>query len=109
MGSPTSLATRLTLGHLIESLSSKAAVIAGKYVDATPFQALSLDAVYATMMTNGFHAHGLESFSSATTGLRLSTYIFLGITYFQRLKHMVLDKFHSRARGAIKSLTRQPN
>merc|ERR1711869_191494 len=42
------------------------------------------------------------------TGLPLANMIFLGPTYYQRLKHMVADKIYSRARGKVTNLTRQP-
>lgn len=42
------------------------------------------------------------------TGRKLTTQIFIGPTYYQRLKHMVDDKIHSRARGPVQMMNRQP-
>ena len=42
------------------------------------------------------------------TGEKFETLIFLGPTYYQRLKHMVDDKIHARARGPLQNLNRQP-
>jgi DNA-directed RNA polymerase II subunit RPB2 len=42
------------------------------------------------------------------TGQKLNVNIFFGPTYYQRLKHMVLDKIHSRSRGPRTMYTRQP-
>jgi DNA-directed RNA polymerase II subunit RPB2 len=45
---------------------------------------------------------------SGFTGKKLEVMIFLGPTFYQRLKHMVADKIHSRGRGPSQLLTRQP-
>ena len=42
------------------------------------------------------------------TGKKMEVMIFLGPTFYQRLKHMVDDKMHSRGRGPTQILTRQP-
>ena len=42
------------------------------------------------------------------TGQKMSAHVFFGPTYYQRLKHMVGDKIHSRARGPLQIMTRQP-
>ena len=51
---------------------------------------------------------GLQTMFNGYTGRMLTTQVFLGPTYYQRLKHMVDDKIHSRARGRLQILTRQP-
>ncbi|RWR73064.1 DNA-directed RNA polymerase II subunit RPB2 [Cinnamomum micranthum f. kanehirae] len=56
----------------------------------------------------GYQMHGFETMYNGHTGRRLSAMIFLGPTYYQRLKHMVDDKIHSRGRGQVQILTRQP-
>lgn len=42
------------------------------------------------------------------TGEKFNTKIFIGPTYYQRLKHMTEDKSHSRSKGPLQVLTRQP-
>ena len=45
---------------------------------------------------------------SGINGEQIKTSIFIGPTYYQRLKIMVADKMFSRATGPLQSLTRQP-
>ena len=56
----------------------------------------------------GYQSRGWEVMYNGHTGRQLKAQIFLNPTYYQRLKHMVDDKIHSRARGPVAMLTRQP-
>lgn len=61
-----------------------------------------------TLLKHGYNYHGKDSVISGVTGESLEAYIFFGPVYYQKLKHMVLDKMHARARGPRAVLTRQP-
>ncbi len=60
------------------------------------------------LIEHGFSYSGKDYLTSGITGLPLEVYIFFGPVYYQKLKHMVLDKMHARARGPRAVLTRQP-
>lgn len=45
---------------------------------------------------------------SGVTGEEFAADIYLGVVYYQRLRHMVLDKFQVRTTGPVDSVTRQP-
>lgn len=60
------------------------------------------------LIDNGYSYSGRDYLTSGITGEALSTYIFAGPVFYQKLKHMVLDKMHARARGPRAVLTRQP-
>lgn len=49
---------------------------------------------------------GKEVITSGTSGEPLLSYIFMGPVFYQKLKHMVMDKMHARARGPRAVLTR---
>ena len=80
----------------------------GSFGDATPFTSLTVEAVSNLLHKMGYQKQGNEVMYNGHTGRPLEAQIFLGPTYYQRLKHMVDDKIHSRARGPVTKLVRQP-
>ena len=100
----------MTVGKLFECLTGKAAVLSGDksfgYGDA--FRSHPVEAMGAELVKHGFSWAGKDYFTSGTTGEPLEAFIFNGPIFYQRLKHMVQDKMHSRSRGPRAILTRQP-
>ncbi|KAJ7040416.1 DNA-dependent RNA polymerase II second largest subunit [Mycena alexandri] len=105
---PHAIPSRMTIGHLVECLLSKVATLIGNEGDATPFTDLTVESVSAFLKQKGYQSRGLEVMYHGHTGRKLQAQVYLGPTYYQRLKHMVDDKIHSRARGPVQILTRQP-
>lgn len=105
---PHAIPSRMTIGHLVECLLSKVAALDGKEGDATPFTRVTVESIARRLHELGFQKHGNEVLYHGHTGRPLVHKIFLGPTYYQRLKHMVEDKIHARQRGPTQMLTRQP-
>lgn len=105
---PHAIPSRMTIGHLVECLLSKVSTITGNEGDATPFSEVTVEAISDLLKKYGYHSRGLEVMYNGHTGRKLQAQVYLGPTYYQRLKHMVGDKIHARARGPVQILTRQP-
>jgi len=77
--------------------------------DATPFNPhFSLRKVCEELKSLGHNNFGDEMMINGMTGEPMKCLIFTGVCYYQRLKHMVVDKIHARSRGGRNILTRQP-
>ncbi|TMW88614.1 hypothetical protein EJD97_018324 [Solanum chilense] len=105
---PHAIPSRMTIGQLVECIMGKVAAHIGKEGDATPFTDVTVDSISRTLHNCGYQMRGFERMYNGHTGRVLTAMIFLGPTYYQRLKHMVDDKIHSRGRGPVQILTRQP-
>ncbi|MBI2581040.1 DNA-directed RNA polymerase subunit B [Candidatus Woesearchaeota archaeon] len=106
--SPHSIPTRMTMAHLIELIAGKTGALAGRPVDGTVFDSEPEEMIRKELLSLGFRDNGLETVYNGETGEAFKVGIFVGDMYYLRLKHMVANKIHSRARGPIQLLTRQP-
>lgn len=91
---PHAIPSRMTIGQLIECIMGKTCTQLGTYGDATPFNDLSVDEVSKILKGCGLDSCGNEILYNSRTGEQMTTEIFIGPTYYQRLKHMTLDKIH---------------
>ena len=105
---PHGLASRMTIGKLLELIGSKTATFDGKFKYGTAFAGDSPEDLGNILIANGFSYNGKDIFYSGLTGEPLNCFVFSGPVFYQRLKHMVLDKMHARSRGPKTALTRQP-
>ena len=105
---PHAIPSRMTVGHLIEALLSKLCTLTGDSGDGTPFTRLTVPQISKWLHELGYQRSGYEVMYNGHTARPLQDQIFLCPTYYQRLKLMVEDKIHSRARGPVNMLTRQP-
>ncbi|GAX17727.1 DNA-directed RNA polymerase II subunit RPB2 [Fistulifera solaris] len=105
---PHAIPSRMTIAQLIECLLGKVVVFQGCEGDATPFTDVTVEDISTRLHAMGYQKHGNEALYQGHTGRPLNARVFIGPTFYQRLKHLVDDKVHSRARGPVAMLTRQP-
>lgn len=98
---PHAFPSRMTIGHLLETIVAKKGVEGGYYADGSPFS-------YNTVDVTTRCGDGDEILYNPRTGEQLNCEIFIGPTYYYRLKHMVADKINSRDKGPVVELTGQP-
>ncbi len=93
---------------MLELIAGKGGALSGRYVDATCFSAEKEEDLRKELMGLGFRENGVETLYNGITGQQFESKIFIGNMYYLKLKHMVANKMHARARGPIQLLTRQP-
>lgn len=109
---PHAFPSRMTIGMFVESLAGKAGALHGLAQDCTPFQFTEEhtagDFFGEQLRQAGYNFHGNEPMYSGITGREFAADIYLGVVYYQRLRHMVNDKFQVRTTGPVNALTGQP-
>lgn len=102
----------MTIAQMIESMAGKAGALHGHPQDSTPFQFseenTAADYFGHQLRKAGYNYHGNEPLYSGITGKEFAADIYMGVVYYQRLRHMVNDKFQVRTTGPVNALTGQP-
>lgn len=97
---------------LVESMAGKSGALHGNFHDSTAFQFHEenrvIDHVGEQLRAAGYHYYGSEPLYNGITGEKIQSDIFLGVVYYQRLRHMVSDKSQARSTGPVMAITRQP-
>ena len=105
---PHAIPTRMTVNQLLEVILGKSVCLSGHLGDATPFQNNDINEFSDVLEGFGYERNGDEVMYSGINGEQIHTSIFMGPTYYQRLKIMVADKMFSRGTGPLQHLVRQP-
>lgn len=105
---PHAIPSRMTIGQLKETILGKVLLQLGLFGDGTSFGELNVEDICKELLKVGYEAHGNELLHNGLTGEQHECSVFMGPVFYQRLKHMVNDKAHSRAIGPMVNLTRQP-
>jgi DNA-directed RNA polymerase beta subunit len=100
--------SRMTIGQLMESYLGKVSCMTGKIADGTPFRGVSAADIDLAAKPYDLGRMGKEVMYDGRSGEMLKNRVFIGVTQYQRLRHMVQDKVHARAKGPMQILTRQP-
>jgi DNA-directed RNA polymerase subunit B' len=108
---PHGIPSRMTFGHLLETLAGKASSLKGTKVDGTAFAQTGkerIDEYTNVLEAHGFDKYGEETLYDGVTGKPFKSKLFMGVVYYNRLHHMVSNKIQVRSRGTVQILTHQP-
>lgn len=109
---PHGFPSRMTIAMMIELMAGKSGAIHGLVHDATPFkfneEETAIDYFGRLLEAGGYNYYGTESMYSGIDGREMKAQIFFGVVHYQRLRHMVSDKWQVRSTGIEDAVTRQP-
>jgi len=105
------LPSRMTISMVLEMVLGKKCTLEGDLGDATPFLQTNMNIekkLEDALRKHGYNSMGWEVMYNGYSGVPFKSKIFIGFSYYQKLKHMVVEKIHARSYGNVTSLTRQP-
>ena len=105
---PHGIPSRMTISHLIEMVGAKTGALSGRMIEGTIFCGEPEKTLREELKTLGFRDDGTETMYNGETGEQMMAKVYIGNMFYLKLKHMVSNKLHARARGPIQLLTRQP-
>jgi len=105
---PHAIPSRMTIAQLKETVLGKVLIEIGLFGDGTSFGKFDVKEICKELQKVGYESNGNELMYNGLTGEQIETSVFIGPVFYQRLKHMVSDKQHSRSIGPMVNLTRQP-
>lgn len=98
----------MTISQVLETVMSKIGAITGKFFNGTPFENKYTTDMLGEMLTElGYDKYGKEVVYNGETGEEMYCNMFIGSTFYQRLKHIADEKLHARSSGSVNKLTRQ--
>lgn len=100
--------SRMTVSQIVEIIGGKVGALRGEAVDGTAFHSEDMDGLRDQLEELGFERNGKETMYDGITGEQMEAEILMGPGYYLKLDHQVGDKIHSRARGPVTLLTKQP-
>lgn len=109
---PHGFPSRMTIAMMIETMAGKSAALHGEVYDATPFiydeKETAIDYFGEKLKQGGYNYYGTERMYSGVDGREMKADIFFGVVHYQRLRHMVSDKWQVRSTGPVDAVTQQP-
>lgn len=110
---PNGFPKRMTVGHLLEAILGRAACDMGSRMDGTSFEgkdpvASAKEYFMSRPPGERWTTTGDMVLYNGKTGHQMETQVFVGVNYYNRLKHMAVDKINYRSTGPRNFLTHQP-